>query len=145
MKYKRIWLLFLPLFFVMIAMSAVVVAESQRTPAWQSLLATYASSKGLDIGRVARAKLPRHFTEQLDTQVLDRSQFDYIADITYDGPASYSIVPAYPPETIYCAWLARGNRAELIFVSYHSDTLWQHGWVIHRSEAATEVVTLIGC
>lgn len=130
---------------IAIVVTMVAAAEAQREPEWQRVLDGYVKENQLSIQDVIRADKPWNFSADVTAEIVDGGPFGYVADITYKGQYTYSIVLPYPPREMYCVRLRKGSREEILFVNYYSDNLWQHGWVIHRSRQSGELLTGVGC
>jgi hypothetical protein len=60
--------------------------------------------------------------------------------------------PPYPPEQVQCVRLANRHREnEVVFISYHTNQLWNIDWAVHKSvhlpssAAFSEGLQAIGC
>lgn len=67
----------------------------------------------------------------------------------------------YPPKEVVCVLLARDRQSAVgamgerthavVFVAYHSDLLWNQGWVVHEGEGdpfaapIREALESVGC
>lgn len=133
---------------VVITIVAISVIESRRVPDWQNTLNQYALSTSAELYQVEQARKPWNFDTKLEGRIVYPGRFDYVADITYDGPKTYSIVLPYPPENVICALLVSDDKKELVFANYYSDRLWQDGWVIQKSTQdfpENELLEMLGC
>lgn len=139
---------FLALAFPFIVLAGVlatfVVLEGRRTPDWQVELGEYIAGsrrpgETIIIQRVSEARRPENFDETMGVPV--RNDWRWSID---DLP--------YPPSTLRCVLLKRsrlmdgvkiGSAYQLVFVGYHTDTLWRLGWLAHQGPSAASAQALM--
>lgn len=139
---------------VLVVLGVVLNAwESRRPPDWQVELEQYLASRPLPSGAievraVAEASRPWAFRREMGRPV--DSEWPWRA-----------ISPPFPPSQVTCVLLGRDRYAadddrreqvyEVVFLTYHTDHLWNHGWVVHEgrdepfSPAFKGLMSAIGC
>lgn len=131
---KRMLGIVILLLVVIGVIATVVVAESQRTPDWQAVFAE--ALPGTAPVFTQRATQPHLFRQEMAVEPVDLSTF----------PA----IPTAPVE-LYCVVGQRGNHQRLYFVNYHTDGLWNVGWVVWADgddlagRVVQETLTILGC
>jgi hypothetical protein len=154
---NRVIALIIPLMVLVATTMTVVTLEVQREPDWQRELEAYiearAMTETLTVQAVAEAQKPWNFVPRMGIPALNVSTW-----------ATAEKLP-YPPREVQCALLAQQDpRTELetpddsvpverriVYLGYHSDTLWNVGWLIHegpREPFSAEVrahLAAIGC
>lgn len=149
---KKIVVLTIPLMMLVGVALTLAMLEAHRQPDWKMELDDYIAGRlpadTLTVKAVVNASRPWNFNESMGRPV------------TVGWPWSIDELP-YPPSALRCVFVERrhttsaGAAAEpvrqLIFVGYHSDTLWRVGWLVHEGPGepfTQEVVanlTRIGC
>lgn len=154
---KRVMALIIPLMVLAATTVTVVTLEVQREPDWQRELEAYieaqAMTETLTVQAVAEAEKPWNFAPRMGIPALNLSTWVTAEKLPY------------PPREVQCALLARqdpptGSETQdvsvpverrIVYVGYHSDTLWNVGWLIHeepREPFSAEVrahLATIGC
>ena len=155
---KKVIALTIPLVVLVATIMTLVMLESQRTPDWKSELEAYiaarAVSETLTVQSVVEAEKPWNFAAHMGLPALNFSTW-----------ATAEKLP-YPPREVHCVLLARQDppldesetpdesmpfEYQIVYVSYHSDTLWNVGWLIHEgarepfSADVKEDLATIGC
>jgi len=152
-KWQRAAALGLSLVVLLVTIGVVVVAEAQRGPDWRLELDDYvaqsaAPSETVTIQSVVAASEPRFFHAGMGIAVSDEWPWG-------------SITPSFPPRAVQCVLLERsrgatagGERAsvrQVVFVAYHSDTLYRVGWLAYEgpeepfSQGFLAHLSTIGC
>jgi len=116
-----------------------------RPPDWEVELSAYLTARNTTLAdpvilkTVARATKPRNFSGDTFYPVFGN-------DFRGSGGLPY------PPEQVQCVRLANRHREnEVVFISYHTDQLWNIDWVVHKSVHAPasgaflEDLQAIGC
>jgi hypothetical protein len=124
--------------------------ETRKTPDWELALNEYVawsrlSHETIKIQAVAKAGQPWNFRATMGRPVQN------------DWPWGIARLP-YPPTAVQCVLLEREavNAAgepvqQVVYVGYHTDTLWRAGWLVQegpQSPFTLELVntlTTIGC
>jgi hypothetical protein len=136
---RRIRALSIPLLVAVLLLAVVITVEAQRTPEWREALNQYVhqvnttQSGSLQVLRVVKASLPWNFRADWGLIGLDYGRFGAgVAQPARAGEKAYSTHRSlpYPPQTVHCVLLRAGTVERVIFVNFHSDDLWQYGWVI---------------
>jgi hypothetical protein len=145
---KRIAILTIPFITLVSVLLTFAMLEAQRKPDWKVELDRYITSKlpaeTLTVKDVVVASHPENFNEAMGQPV--RADWRWGVD---ELP--------YPPQALRCVLLERRNNStgltqrQVVFVGYHTDTLWRVGWLVHEGpeepftpEMTSRLVTL-GC
>lgn len=136
---KAIFLM-LPFAVFVLVTAVFALAETARSPDWEVELNHYLTTRnqtGVDpvtLKHVVRATKPWNFREDMFSPEFGNNPLPY------------------PPEQVQCILLVNAQREpEVIFVSYHTDQLWNIEWVIHKSvhppssAAFSEDLQTMGC
>jgi hypothetical protein len=150
---KRAIFLLIPILVFMGLAAVLLIAEASRPTEWRVELDRYlvsrdASRSRVTVHSVARAGKPWNFSRDMGRAVLSESQWTGV-----DLP--------FPPEEIRCVLLKRNSTSrreperemayQVVFLSYHTDRVWNHGWVVHEgvespfAPAFIESLAAIGC
>ncbi len=131
---KRIITLAFPFLVVVSVVMTVAALEARRTPDWQTALSDYTAGNRLPgeairVLAVVEARKPWNFEATMGKAV--RSDWTW----------QIQQLP-FPPTALRCALLERerisaagvpGERKrQVVFVAYHTDTLWRSGWLVHE-------------
>ena len=131
---KKIISLTLPFLVLFGVMIAATQSEARRVPAWRTELSDYIvrtrlPHETMKIEQVVEATHPWHFNPTMGKPVR-RGWVWGIADLPY------------PPTTMRCVLLDQGRQSALgvagapkrqvLYVGYHTDTLWRAGWLVHE-------------
>ncbi len=155
---KRVIALTIPLMVLVATVTILVIFEVQRPPDWKSELEAYiearAVSETLTVQSVVKAEKPWNFAAHMGIPALNLSTW-----------ATAEKLP-YPPHEVQCVLLVRQNppltqsktqeesgsfERQIVYISYHSDTLWNVGWLTHEgarepfSADVKEDLATIGC
>ena len=164
---KALWVS-LPILAGVSLLAAWAIIERSHPPDWQPAVAEYLdyqnarSAQAYTIRLSVRAEQPWNFTAEVNSLVYGSSQIFQTSvsyqDITVEPPQVIED-PArqpsdgrkplpYPPEEVWCIWLATGPDAQptVVFAALHSD-LYNAEWVVHELPGAPpqELLTAIGC
>ncbi|NBD34827.1 MAG: hypothetical protein GVY30_02360 [Chloroflexi bacterium] len=130
---KKFIALMLPWLVLGATLVAVVVLETLRTPDWRAELKAYVATQAvtgtLAVQSVAEAERPWHFEAAMGE--LMRQEWTTWGTVEE--------IP-YPPQRVRCVLLAQRHpppgakttARQIVYVAYHSDTLWHQGWLIHQ-------------
>jgi hypothetical protein len=150
---KRAIFLLIPILVLTGLTAALLVAESKRPDEWQVVLDKYLGSRDASRSRmmvhsVVRASKPWNFSRDIGRAVLSESTWTGV-----DLP--------FPPEEVRCVLLKQSSTSrreleqemtyQVVFLSYHTDRVWNQGWVVHEGEespfapAFIESLAAIGC
>ncbi|UCC86535.1 MAG: hypothetical protein JSV81_17040 [Anaerolineales bacterium] len=153
-KMKRALFFLMPSLVLVSLVVAVLIAEARRPPGWRAELdeylagnATFRHGRG-SVQSVDLASKPWNFGQDMGRAVFS------------DGTWGALELP-FPPTEVWCVLLKRdlpalnGLAGEspymVVFVSYHTDRLWNQGWVIHVgarnpfTPTFVESLSVIGC
>ena len=145
---KKIIVLTIPFITLVTIVLTFAMLETQRKPDWKIELDRYITSQlpaaTLTVKAVVTASQPGNFAEAMGRPV--RADWRWGID---ELP--------YPPSALRCVLLERRNNStglaqgQVVYVGYHTDTLWRVGWLVHegpeapfRLEVARHLATL-GC
>lgn len=150
---KKIIALGFPLMVLVSVVTVLVLLEGQRVPDWQAELSEYITQHRLPgetikVGVAVQASNPENFQESMGRAVPN------------DWPWGIGEVP-FPPSALKCILLERDRKPiggtqtepkrQVIFVGYHSDSLWHVGWLVHEGPVEpftpedTTTFNTIGC
>lgn len=140
---KKALFLTLPFAMLILVTGIFILAETSRSPDWEVELNQYLIDRNtirinsVVLKTVMQATKPWNFSD--DT-------FYPVFGDNFNGQFPY------PPEQIQCVLLVNSQgENEIVFVSYHTDQLWNIDWVIHKSihtpssAAFLEDLQTIGC
>ena len=144
----------IPSLVLIVLVGAVIAIEARRPADWRVELDEYLQVRnarwpgGATTASSARASKPWNFSRDMSHAVIN--------DRAWRG-----IDLPFPPEEVWCVLLKRdrfltyepgGETAyQVVFVSYHTDRLWNQGWVIHEgaenplAPAFIDALSTIGC
>ena len=148
---RKIIALLVPIIIAVSVLGVVVWLERGRPADWQQALSSYLTESAPTTGAatvrlIKPARTPWNFP--LDTT----------KPVYADWPLSAVELP--PASQIQCVWLERRwlaadternrRREEVVLVVYHSDWLWNQGWVVHQLRddspaSVADVLAAVGC
>lgn len=165
---KRAIALTVPVFVFAAILGLVLVSEQGFPTNAQSALDKYMAYRQRAEGgawraqSITRASRPWDFTQEMSALTLGdsaryRTALDFsgqppenpIPVSTLDVPAGYKSGPAmplpFPPEDVWCAQLAAGDQAAIVFGVLHQD-LYNGAWIIHEPPSEVDqTLSAIGC
>ena len=131
--------------------TTVILLEGRRGPDWQVELSEYIIQHRLPdgtikVGEAVKANKPENFQQSMGLAIPN------------GWPWGIEEVP-FPPSAMKRVLLEQSrntgaetqSRRQVIFVGYHSDSLWRMGWLVHEGpiEPFTQehitTITAIGC
>jgi hypothetical protein len=146
---RRIILLAIPLITLITVVMIFAGFEAQRKPDWRVQLDRYITDKfpseTITVKDAVAASQSGNFNERMGQPVRSLAWQWGIDELPY------------PPQLLRCALLDRRDNStgltqrQIVFVGYHTDTLWRVGWLVHEgpkapftAEVITDLTTL-GC
>lgn len=151
---RRVISLIIPLLVLFVLAAGVIAIEVSRPADWRVELNKYVqyqnslSPARITVQSVAYASKPGNFSQDMSHAVFGDSVWGGL-----DLP--------FPPEEVWCVLLKRDASSndelggempyKVVFVSHHTDRLWNDDWVVHEGAKALfthefiESLSLIGC
>ena len=131
---KRIIALAFPFIMLVSVVMTFAALEARRGPDWKFELNDYIAQSKLPaetikVQAVVEASKPWNFSEAMGQAV--RNDWRWTID---ELP--------FPPQAMQCVLLERSRKStvgakteperQVVFVGYHTDTLWRVGWLVHE-------------
>ncbi|MDX1521514.1 MAG: hypothetical protein R3264_07795 [Anaerolineae bacterium] len=148
MVIKKVSALTIPLLVLIGLAAAVAGFESRRGPEWKIELDQYLTDRAgsaeiFEVERVVPARKPGKFSRAFGAAIRDDWQWQIDS------------LPL-PPQAVQCVLLrqsgpAVGAKRRVVYVGFHTDTLWRVGWLVHEgpespfSQQLTGQLETIGC
>jgi hypothetical protein len=131
---KRIIFLAIPFLTLVTVVLSFATLEAQRKPDWRIELDGYITdnfpSETITVKEVVVAARPGNFNDAMGQPIRGRGWRWGIDELPY------------PPQALRCALLERKDNStgltqrQVVFVGYHTDTLWRVGWLVHTGPKA---------
>ncbi len=151
---RRLIFLTVPILVLIVLATGVIAIEARRPAEWQTKLNEYLHDRnlrspgGIRVQSAARASKAWNLCADMSHAVFGNQAWSHLE------------LP-FPPEELWCVLLKQertsslepsgGTAYQVVFVSYHTDRLWNEGWVVQAgvgnpfAPAFIEGLSTIGC
>jgi tetratricopeptide (TPR) repeat protein len=132
--WKRVATVALPVVILAAVVVTVAALEARRGPDWRLTLDNYLAQRAerlevLTVQQVVAARQPANFVPAMGVPVPG-------------GPVWESVRPAFPPQAVQCVLIDKSASAsdesgrQVVYVAYHSDSLYHVGWRVYEGPQA---------
>jgi hypothetical protein len=152
---RKIILISLPLFVLLVMLTAVVAFEEKRTPDWQQVLKRYIEETRpiaveVSILESVQASRPWNFDESMGVAYRQPNSWPWDIDrLPFPADALYCVLMQREP--LEAAYQEVKSNHQIYYVAHHADALWRVGWVVHEgpmqpfAAAVRDDLAEIGC